>query len=256
MTNTEKRNKITDLIVTLYDHLDPTKKNSRAFLDKTAKMNDTQFVAYFTALVNDPKKHLYFELTAFESEPSYDMVERAAYDIVGDEYCHLYDYIAFPDASDPDKPSVTVSKVFNGYINIRRVQQIVNHKNHIPTHNEKRDPKTGQVSMESKAARISDAEQISLIVQGVPNVLKEMFGPRGGDAVMRNNMEQQIAASGSCVLEGMEDSKLNKVSLNTANVYFIAAGLETDLVTKGGVLPRTIEKLADDAKSLKRDKIN
>lgn len=256
-SNSSKRKEITDLIVKMFDALEKGgTKNSDKFLNQTKKMSDTQFIAYMTSLVNDPKKHLYFEIEAFENEPDYETVERVANEIVGEEYTKLYDYIAFPHLSDdPDKPVYTIHKVFNGYINMRRVQQLVNNKNHIPTHISKRDPKTNQVVFESKAARVADVEQFALICHGTKNVLKEFFGPRGGDAVMRDEMSKQIATTGSAQLSDMHDSKLNKTSLNTANVYLLAAGIESDMVTKNGILPRTIMKQYQDAKGLDRTNV-
>ncbi len=127
--------------------------------------------------------------------------------------------------------------------------------NHIPITNGTRDPRTGQVVQESKAARISDTEQMALISQKNYAILKEMFGPRGGDPVMRNEMEYQISTDGTTKLEDMTDSKFNKIALRTANVMYTAAGLETDLLTKNGVLPRTVSEYDKDAKSLDRDRI-
>lgn len=254
MTNAEKRKEITDLIVKVYDAMDKTKKNSQKFIAETEKMSDSQFIALFTSITNDPKRHLYFEIEAFVNEPDYEMLEKAA-DIVGDEYCHLYDYIAMPHLSDdPEHPLYTKEKIFNGYINLRRVQQLVNNKNHIPTNVEKRDPKTGQVTLESKAAKISDVEQFALICQQNENILKEMFGPRGGDPVMRDEMDHQIATTGTTELSDMVDNKLNKVALNTANVYLTAAGFETDLITKNGILPRTLQNQYSKAKVIDREK--
>lgn len=258
MNLAEKRQMITEQVCKTFDILDPTKTNSNNFHEKFDSMSDAQFIAYFKTLVANPKTHLYFEIEAFKDkrEPSFDIVEKAA-DFVGEKYCKIYDYIAFPHLSDdPSKPVVTTNKIFNGYINMRRVQQIVNHKTHIPTDNDKRDPKTGQVTQESKAARVSDAEHFGMICQGMPNVLKEMFGPRGGDAVMRSEMEQAIASGGSVTLGELTDSKVNKTSLNTANVYYLAAALETDLITKNGVLPRTLFDMNKDAKTLKRNEGN
>ena len=256
MTNSEKRKEISDFLIKLYDHLDPTGRNTKKFLDQTTKLSDSQFIALFTSIVNNPKKHLYLEIEAFVNEPNYETIEKAATDIVGDEYCHLYDYIAMPHLSDdPDKPYYTTHKVFNGYINMRRVQQLVNNKNHIPVSNEKRDPRTAQVVQESKAARISDVEQFALICQGNKNILKEMFGPRGGDPVMRDEMEHEISLEGSTKLEDMTNSKFNKTSLNTANVLFIAAGLETDILTKNGILPRTIMNYDKKAKVMNRENV-
>jgi hypothetical protein len=255
MTNKEKRQKITKLIDDMYNGLDSTKKNSINFHNKTDKLSDSQFIALFTSLVNDPKKHLYFEMEAFVNEPNYETIEKVANDIIGDEYCHLYDYIAFPHLSEDGKVYYTKNKIFNGYINLRRVQQLANNKNHIPTSTDKRDPRTGQVTQESKAARVSDVEQFALICQGNKKILKEMFGPRGGDSVMRDEMEYQISTSGSASLDDLTDNKLNKPSLNTTNVYFLSAGLETDLVTKNGILPRTLQNQYNKAKILDRDSV-
>lgn len=256
MTNSEKRAEISKFLIQLYNHLDPTGKNTQKFKNQTDKLTDAQFIALFTSIVNDPKKHLYLEIEAFVNEPDYETIEKAAYDIVGDEYCHLYDYIAMPHLSDdPDKPYFTKNKILNGYINMRRVQQLVNNKNHIPTSVGKRDPRTAQVTQESKAARISDVEQFALICQGNEVILKEMFGPRGGDPVMRDEMEHQIATTGTTNLSEMTDSKFNKTSLNTANVIFTSAALETDLVTKNGILPRTVKEYDKKAKSFDRSNI-
>ena len=256
MTNAEKRKEINSFLIKLFNQLDPTGKNTSKFRSQTEKLTDSQFIALFTSIVNDPKKHLYLEIEAFVNEPDYETIEKAAYDIVGDEYCHLYDYLAMPHlSSDPSKPNFTNKKILTGYINMRRVQQLVNNKNHIPTSVGQRDPRTSQVVQESKAARISDVEQFALICQGNEMILKEMFGPRGGDPVMRDQMEHQIATTGSASLEEMTDSKFNKTALNTANVYYLAAGLETDLVTKNGILPRTVKEYDKDARSIKRDNI-
>lgn len=255
-SNARKRKEITDFLVELYDTIDTTKSNSEKLLRDTEKLSDAQFIALFSSIVNDPKKHLYLEMEAFVNEPDYEKLEKAANDIVGDEYCHLYDYIAMPHLSDdPDHPYYTKEKIFNGYVNLRRVQQLVNNKNHIPTHVDKRDPKTGQVTLDSKASRVSDVEQFALICQKNEKILKEMFGPRGGDAVMRNEMEHQIATSGEARLSDMHDNKFNKTSLNTVNVYLTAAGFETDLITKNGILPRTIQNQYKEAKVINRDKV-
>ena len=256
MTNIEKRKEITNFMIQLYDKLDPTGKNTIKFKSQTDKLTDSQFIALFTSIVNNPKKHLYLEIEAFVNEPDYETVEYAAFNIVGDKYCHLYDNIVMPHlSSNSDKPFITKNKIMNGYINLRRVQQLVNTKNHIPVASGKRDPRTAQVTQESKAARISDTEQFALICQGNNMVLKEMFGPRGGDPVMRDEMEHQISTTGSVNLEEMTDSKLNKVSLNTANVYFTAAGLETDLVTSNGILPRTVTSYDKEAKAMDRSNV-
>lgn len=252
MTNSEKRKEITDFLVEFYDTIDKKKLNSKKFLEFTKKMTDDQFIAYFTSIVNDNKKHLYIELQAFDNEPDYETLEKAA-DVVGDNYHHLWDYVCMRHFED-GKEFYTKEKILTGYINIRRVQQIVNHKNSIPTDNNKRDSKTGQVSFESKAARVSDLEQFALICQGNYNILKEMFGPRGGDRVMRDAMEHQIAVSGNTELSTMVDNRLNKTSLMTANTYLTGACLDSNIIMKNGILPKTLFNYDKDVNILNNDK--
>lgn len=236
MITTEQRKEATDLIASVYDGLDKTHKNSAKFLAAVEKLSNSQFEVYVRS-----KRYLYLELEAFENEPDYATVEKVAFNVVGDEYCHFYDYVAFPDMSDdPDHPTITTHKIFTGYLNMRRVQQLVNHKNHIPTSVDKIDAKTKQVSFESKAARISDVEQFAMICQNNKNILKEMFGPRGGDKVMQDQMERSISQSGTVSLNELTDNRLNKASMITADVYLTSAGFETNMVGKNAILPRTL----------------
>jgi len=249
----ELRQTIIDRVTKTWNIIDPTKKNGEKFAASINSMNDEQFIDFMEGFVNNPKQHLYLELEAFDNEPTYEMIEKAADDL--GKYVTLYDYLAIPHISeDPDKPEYTVHKVFNGPINMRRVQQLVNKKNHIPTDINTRNPKTGQVTGESKAARVSDMEQFALICHGTTEILKEMFGPKSGDPVMKEEMAHQIATTGSASMANMENSPLNKVALNTANVILLGAGLETDMVTKGGILPRTLKNQYDEAKKLDRSK--
>lgn len=252
MTNAEKRKEITEFITTLFNMLDPTGLNAEKFINSHKKMSDSQFILKMNEFINNDKDNLYLEFESFENEPNFETIEKAA-DYVGDKYVKLFDYMAMPEVSgDPNNPVYTTHKIFNGYINMRRVQQIVDVKNHIPTSVDKRDPKTNQVTQESKAARVSDVELFSLLCQNNTNILKEMYGPRGGDPVMRDEMNYQISTAETAKLSDMHDNKLNKTSLNTADAYMLAAGFETDLVTKKGILKRTINKYGKDANTVKR----
>jgi hypothetical protein len=247
MVMNEVRSEMISLVKSLWDTLDPTGRNSKKFIDSTSSMSDVQF---FNMIENlGEKNHLYFEIEAFENEPYWELIEAA--DKIVD--AKIYDYIAIPHISgDSEEPCYTVNKVLNGYINMRRVQQMVNKKNNIPTDVDKINPKTGQVTGDSKAARVSDMEQFALICHGTENVLKEFFGPRAGDPVMKDEMLHDIATTGSASLEKLPNSRLNKVALNTANVALLGAALESNLVTEDGILPRTVRNSYKEAKGLSR----
>jgi hypothetical protein len=244
------RKQMVDLIVTVWDMLDNTGKCSQDFVNKTKDMLDSEFFEMMRLIVSpETKNHLYLELEAFENEPLFEQIEEAA-DFLG---VKLFDYVAFPHLSgDSEEPYYTVHPVFTGYANIRRVQQIVNKKNKIPTSVDERNPRTGQVTGHSKAARLSDVEVVALIAHGSYNILNEFFTLRSGDPVAREGAAHEIATKGSCSLEELDLDRRNRVALNTANVVLLGAGIETNLITEGGVLKRTLEKQYKDPRGLKR----
>jgi hypothetical protein len=247
------RKELLDKITGVYDRLEGhtgTTVNSDNFLNMTKNMSDNEFFDYIHGILADPKKHLYFEIEVFEREPRWEEVEETAKFL----NLELFDYVAFPHlSSDPSKPVYTINKIFVGWINMRRVQQVVNKKNSIPTGIDKRSSLTGQVSGESKAARVSDLEMFALVCHGVDNLTKEYFGPRAGDLVAKEEMLHQIATTGSVSLKDLPNKRSNRVALNTANVYLLGGGMESDLITKEGyILQRTFEKQYEGAKGLTR----
>jgi hypothetical protein len=124
------------LVISVWDALDHTNKNSNKFSEKIKSMSDDEFFSMINSLGKN--NHLYFEIEAFENEPDWEMVEKA--DKIVDS--KIFDYIAMPHLSgDSETPYYTVNKVFNGYVNMRRVQQMINKKNNIPTDINKINPK-------------------------------------------------------------------------------------------------------------------
>lgn len=115
------RKEIVDLITDTFDIMDKKGVNSDKFIDDIKHMTDDEFFQMIKALISDPKKHLYFEIEAFENEPIFEDIEKAA-EFLGEEFVKLYDYIAWPHMSeDGEEHFSTINKIFTGYINMRRV---------------------------------------------------------------------------------------------------------------------------------------
>ena len=74
------------------------------------------------------------------------------------------------------------------------------------------------------------------------NTLKELNGPRSDDMVMKQQMLQDIALNGYVSLNDLDSDVMNKTTLNTVNVFLLGMGLDSDLVTKGLMLPGTLKK--------------
>ena len=99
---------------------------------------------------------------------------------------------------------------------------------------------TGQVTAADKNGRETDLENALLVAVGLDATLKELNGPRADDMYMKNEMLHDIATNGFVRYADLTSDLTNKTTLNTVNVFFLGMGIDTDLVTKGLMLPKTL----------------
>ena len=59
---------------------------------------------------------------------------------------------------------------------------------------------------------------------------------------MKNQMLAEIATKGYLSIEDLDSDPVNKTTLNTVNVYLLGMGFNSDLVTKGLMLPYTLNE--------------
>lgn len=104
-----------------------------------------------------------------------------------------------------------------------------------------RNPKTGQLTSDSKVARITEAENFAMAAYGATDSLKEMMGPRADDSVSKSELYKQIKSQGYCKLADLTDDVANKQTLNTVDVFFLGSGIKTNLITNTLELRRTVE---------------
>lgn len=122
-------------------------------------------------------------------------------------------------------------KVPVGYVTIKRMQQILNKKNHYSIDIDDRSLKTGDVKGESKIASITEPETYALMAIGGEKSLEELLGPRADNVEKKRQMYRQIARDGFCSLDSLEGSRTSSTTLNTLNTYLLASGIRSDLIT-------------------------
>ena len=115
-------------------------------------------------------------------------------------------------------------------------------KNGISTDISQRSALTNQVTGKDKNGRESDLENTMLIALGMTNTLKELNAPRADDSVMKQEMLRDIALNGYTKLEDMTDEIQNKTTLNTVNTYLLGMGINSDLVTTGLMLNKSLKE--------------
>lgn len=239
MISDKKRAKMEKLIYDFFSAFDKSGKNTKRYKELFQPMSNQQFENYFKAFFADEKAYLILDIVDYEYTIGYEDIEKAAKVI----NIPLFEDVYMPHLT-MDKAHVICTKepVPVGYINIKRTQQTVSKKNGISTNIDKRSAITGQVTGEDKNGRESDLENTMLLSMGLENTLKELNGPRADDVHMKQEMLRDITLNGFTSLANMENDILNKTTLNTASVYFLGMGLNTDLVTKGLMLPSELKK--------------
>ena len=239
MMNKAKRKEMEELIYNFFDLFDPTGRNTEYYRNKFNNMDDGQFDKYFKLLFEQDDPYLTATMVDYENPLKIENIEKAAkfLDVP------LFEKVVLPYAStDPNNPIITKHECLVGYLNIKRLQQINFKKLGLSTDISERNMITGQVSGHDKNSRNSDQETIALLTVGANTALKEFMSMRADDMVMKAEMNKAIARDGYVAMNDLTDKLSNKTTLNSAAVFFIGAGLMTDLVMNDYFLPKTLDE--------------
>lgn len=238
MTFAKKRSQMEELIYKTFSALDPSGTNTEKYKAIFSKMSDSQFDAFFKKFFKNKDEYLILDVIDYERPLQLEHVENAAKQLG----VPLFEKVAMPYINgDKKHPIVTKYEVPVGYLNIKRMQQILSKKNSTSTDISTRSSLTGQVTGHDKNARDSDQENFALVTLGAENTLREMMGPRADDMTMKTEMYSTISQKGYVSINDLTDKVENKTTLNTIDVYLIAMGIKSDLVTEGLMLKKTME---------------
>jgi hypothetical protein len=239
MINKAKRKEMEELIYTFFDLLDPTGRNTEYYKSKFNGMSDGEFDNYFKLLFEQADPYLTATMVEYENPLLIENIEKAA-DFLN---VPIFEKVVLPYAStDPDHPIITKHECLVGYLNIKRLQQLNFKKLGLSTEISERNMVTGQVTGHDKNSRNSDQETTALLTVGANVSLKELMSMRADDMVMKAEMNKKIARDGYVAMNELTDKLSNKTTLNSAAVFFIGAGLMTDLVMNDYFLPKTLDE--------------
>lgn len=234
----QKREEMETLIYNFFSAFDKTETNTKHYQDMFSKMSDTQFDKWFKDFFDNPKAYLVLNICDYENTIQLDDIEDAAKVL----NIPLFETVYMPYVTmDKKKTIATPIPVPVGYLNIKRTQQTISKKNGLSTSIDTRSALTAQVTGADKNGRESDLENTMLASLGMVNTMRELNGPRSDDMSMKNQMLHDIALNGYVRLEDLEDNVENKTTLNTVNVFLLGMGINSDLVTKGLMLPSSLK---------------
>lgn len=243
---TDKRRKIETLITQVMKDLDPTGINAAKYQNMFVKMSDSQFSQWVTRFLADEKSNLRLDIEEFDSKRvlQFENVEKAAKRMG----VKLFEYVYMPFASsDPNRPIRTKSPVLVGYLNIKRPQQLVSKKTGLALSDTNRDEMTGVAKGDSKGGTTTGLETEMLAGVDADEILSEFCGVRGDNQAEYDNMMSKIAETGSVKLSDIKTTIFDKPTLLKADMYLIAMGLKTDLVSESYYSVDKIRRAMDQA---------
>mgnify|MGYP003294485902 CR=1 FL=1 len=228
---TDKRKKIEDKVISVMKALDPTGINANKYQTLFNGMSDQQFGQWITNFAKDDKSNFRLDIEEFDSKRvlQYQNVEKAAKLI----NVKIFEYVYIPHLStDPNRPVRTKHPVLVGYLNFKRPQQLVSKKTGITLSDTNRDELSGAAKGESKGGTTTGIENELLVGVDADEIIAEFDGVRGDNLKEYDNMISEIAETGSCKLSNVKTNQFDKPTLMKADLYLMAMGVKTDLVSE------------------------
>ena len=239
------RKEVELLIYKTMDILDPTESNSGFLKNLFAGMNDKQFYEFF-----QQEFPLKFQMKLFDIEPNLDKITRAAKFLNVPIMEYLYMPYLYKDTNG--KPVRTNYKSMVVYIPIKKMKQFISKKNNMSLTIDDRNMKSGRLIGHDKSGQTSDREFESLAVMSCPYTMRELSTYRADTTKAKDEYYNEIATKGMVSLNDVDIDRDDSIARNTLNVYFLGAGLFTNLVGDTYYTPHTLKR-KDENKRVRRE---
>jgi hypothetical protein len=195
----------------------------------------------------DPKSNIRVDIEEFgdgSRNLKFENIEKAA-DYIG---IKLFENVYLPHvSSNPNRPIRTKQPVLVGWLNIKRTQQLATKKTGLALSDDDRDEMTGAAKGDSKGGTTTGIENEVLAGVGGDDILSEIIGARGDNVTEYDNMLKSIAESGSVKLADIKTNAYDKPTLLAADMYFMAMGIKTDLISESYYGVDKVKRIIDNA---------
>lgn len=229
---TPQRKKAEELIYSVFDKLDPQEYNSAYYKNLFAKMSDAQFMKFC-------KRNLPFRFLTkpFVVEPKMYDVEEALKVLK----VPLLEKVAEPFLYvDKNGNPVWTKEAMVIYIHIKKMKQFITKKNSVPSNIDNRDMKTGLLVSHDKGGKTSDREMEALAVMGLDKTMEEMSTWRADYMDAKSSAYQTISTLGKISEKEIPIDDNDSIAKNTLNAYMVSSLINTNMLNKDYMLPKTI----------------
>ena len=231
----ETRQKCEELIYKTFSAIDPTGANTEYYQKLFADMSDAEF----TKLISGRLPFRY-HVAPFDNEPKMPDIFKA-FKVLNKP---LMEKVKLPYlATDPvtGKP-IESKECLVGYLNIKRLKQMLTKKNNTAIEIAKRDMKlTGRLQSTDKGGLESNKEFEGAMALNLENTTAEYARVKAAAMKAKAEAYNTINVKGEVSFDDIDSEKTDSIPKNAMNVYLIGANIHSNLIDENYYNPYTLE---------------
>lgn len=230
----EKRKQCEELIYKTFSAIDPTGANTEYYQKLFSGMSDAQF----TKLISGRLPFRY-HVSPFNNEPKMpDIIN--AFKVLDKP---LLEKVALPYlAKDNNGKAIESKECLVGYMNIKRLKQMLTKKNNTALEIANRDMKTGRLLGHDKGGLESNKEFEGALALGLENTTAEYARIKAAAMKAKAETYNTINTKGEVSFKDIDTDKTDSIAKNTMNVYLIGANLHSNLIDEDYYTPLSLER--------------
>ena len=182
-------------------------------------MSDGEFHEFMTKLKNG-KHNLSFVIPHEET-----VTEEMIFDLADKLDVKLFQKLTFHEEGMTHTPVIPYMVII---VPVKRAAQTQDKKSSV-SHGNKIDSLTGQVTGDSRSAKITMPEILIHAGFGIEKPIEELMNSRGGDLGLGNAMDVSLFNNGSVSLKNIQPHSTKVVSTKSLKAYLLASHIKSTL---------------------------
>ena len=231
----EKRKECEELIYRTFTAADPSGANTQYYQQLFSNMSDAEF----TKLISGRLPFRY-HVAPFDNEPKMPDLFNA-FKVLNKP---LMEKVKLPYlAKNKNGEPIESKECLVGYLNIKRLKQMLTKKNNTAMEITKREMKlTGRLQGSDKGGLESGKEFEGAMALGLENTTAEYARVKAASMKAKAEAYNTINTKGDVSFKDIDTEKNDSISKNAMNVYLIGANIHSNLIDENYYNPHTLEK--------------
>ena len=239
----ETRAACEELVYKTFSAIDPSGANTQYYQQLFSNMSDQEFYKLISG-----RLPFRYHVAPFDNEPKMPDIFNA-FKVLNKP---LMEKVKLPYlAKDSQGNPIESKECLVGYLNIKRLKQMLTKKNNTAMEIAKREMKlTGRLQGADKGGLESNKEFEGAMALGLENTTAEYARVKAASMKAKAEAYNTVNVKGEVSFNDIDTEKTDSIAKNAMNVYLIGANLHSNLIDEDYYNPHT---LANQARRIERE---